>query len=332
MRRVLLVFGGPSAERDVSRMSARAVGAALREAGYEVIEAEVASDGRWPDTARSAIDPFGGAPAVDAVFPLIHGPFGEDGALQGLLEWCRVPYVGSAVEGSAVAMDKAVMKTVFEAAGLPGVAWTLVRRADLVDGREVIDRCEALSDYPLFVKPARLGSSVGVERVEAAADLLAALGRCARYDDRVLVEEGFSGREVECSVLGGPPARASLPGEIVHGRAFYDYEAKYGGLATTRMIVPAELPAPTVAQIQTLALEAFVACDARDLARVDFFVGSDGRIVVNEINTLPGFTDYSMYPVLWQASGVTFPELVRELVERAVARGPRTIVLRAPGG
>ncbi|MCL6595074.1 MAG: D-alanine--D-alanine ligase [Firmicutes bacterium] len=321
--RVLVVFGGPSSEHEVSRMSAQGVGASLAQAGCDVVYAEVDRDGRWR-SGGEYLDPFGaGRPGVDVVFPLIHGPFGEDGSLQGLLEWCGVPYVGSDVVGSAVAIDKAVMKTVLSAAGLPAVRWCLVHRHELADGREVLERCEALGDYPRFVKPARLGSSVAVSKVRSDAELLAALASAARYDERVLVEEGVRARELECAILGGRPPRASAVGEIRHRREFYDYTAKYDAGAGTRLDIPARVEEGVAAQVRALAVAAFEACAARDLARVDFFLTDDGRLLVNEINTLPGFTPYSMYPLLWQASGMSPAELALALVQAAAARGPR---------
>ena len=330
-RRVLVVYGGPSGEHEVSRMSARGVTESLEAAGYEVLRAEVARDGRWLSGAEW-LDPFGGAPGVDVAFPLIHGHYGEDGTLQGLFEWCRVAYVGSGVVGSAVAIDKAVMKTVLIAAGLPTVRWRLVRRQELMDGREVLERCEALGDYPRFVKPARLGSSVAVSKVRDDGELLAALALAARYDDRMVVEEGVRARELECAVLGGRRPRASVVGEIRYRREFYDYTAKYAPDSGTELDIPARLDEGTAAQIRSLALAAFEACDARDLARVDFFLTDDGRVLVNEINTLPGFTPYSMYPRLWQASGLDYADLVAELVEAAAARGPRPMVAPAADG
>lgn len=329
-RTVLLVYGGPSGEHEVSRMSALGVGDALRRAGHEVVEAEVGRDGRWL-SGGERLSPFGPAPSVDVVFPLIHGPFGEDGALQGVLDWARVPYVGSGVGASAVSIDKAFTKTVLEAAGLPGARWCLVRREELKDGREVLDRCESLGDYPLFVKPARLGSSVGVARATSAAELVNALAQAARHDDRLVVEEAIAGRELECGVLGGVRPRASAVGEIRYPGAFYDYEAKYAGRSGTELDVPARLDEGVAAQVKALATLAFEAVDARDLARVDFFLSRDGRLLVNEINTLPGFTPYSMYPRLWEAAGLAYESLVDELVEMAVRRGPRPLP-RAGGG
>jgi D-alanine-D-alanine ligase len=321
--RVLLVYGGPSAEHAVSRASAAGVRAALGAAGYDVLEAEVGEDGRWRSGAEH-LSPFGAAPDVDVVFPLIHGPFGEDGALQGLLEWCRVPYVGSGVYGSAVAMDKAVMKAVLSAAGLPSVRFELVERLDLQDGREVLDRCEALGPYPRFVKPARLGSSVGIGRALDDSALLAALAAAARYDDRLLVEEGVSGRELECGIVSGASGlMTSVVGEIRHTRSFYDYTAKYDPASGTRLVVPAPLDEGATAQVHALAAAAFRALQARDLARVDFFLADDGRLLVNELNTLPGFTPSSMFPLLWQASGVGAADLARTLVESALRRGAR---------
>jgi D-alanine-D-alanine ligase len=317
--RVLVVYGGPSPEHEVSVQSAQSVLKALPKDRYEARGLCVDREG----DARPLAEALGlgvHKPWPDVVFPLIHGPYGEDGTLQGLLEWAGLPYVGSAITGSAVCMDKAVMKSVFARSGLPTVRWELVRRQDLADPRAILDLAEELG-YPVFVKPARQGSSVGVSKVHGPQELLPALGHAAYYDDRLLVEEGVEGRELECAVLGDGRAQASVVGEVHPSREFYDYTAKY--TPGSRLDIPASLEEGVAAQVRELALLAFEACDCRDLARVDFFLSRDGRVLLNEVNTLPGFTAFSMYPRLWEASGLPYPELLSRLVELALARGPR---------
>jgi D-alanine-D-alanine ligase len=256
----------------------------------------------------------------DVVFPLVHGPFGEDGTIQGILEWAGLPYVGSDVAASSVCMDKGVTKAVLNEHGLPVVRSRLMERQALQDPRDALDLGDELG-YPLFVKPASLGSSVGVSKVHAEDELLSALSLAARYDRRILVEEAVSGREIECAVLGDRNAETSVLGEIFPSHEFYDYEAKY--TPGTRIEIPARIDPGTAAEIRSLAQSVFRAVDGRDLARVDFFLSDDGRIYVNEVNSLPGFTEYSMYPQLWRASGLPYPDLLGRLVRLAEARGPR---------
>jgi len=256
------------------------------------------------------------------VFPVMHGPYGEDGSIQGFLEMAGVPYVGAGVLGSALGMDKGVQKTLFAAAGIRVVDHEVVHERDWAeDPRRVEARADDLG-YPLFVKPAGLGSSVGITRVETAEALRGAMEEAFRYGRKAVLERALEGaREIECAVLGNDDPVASIAGEIVpRGHAFYDYEAKYLDEDGAELIIPADLEPEQLEEIQRLAVAAFRAIDAAGMARVDFFIARDGRIFLNEVNTIPGFTSISMYPKLWEASGLTYPDLVDRLVELAIER------------
>ena len=262
------------------------------------------------------------AQSVDVVFPLLHGTYGEDGTVQGLLELANVPYVGSGVLGSAAGMDKDVMKTLFAAAGLPVVPHLLVRRREWERQPAVVrDRVLQTLRLPVFVKPANLGSSVGISKVRDAAGLAEALDLACRYDRRVLVEQGLDCREFECSVLGNDEPQASVIGEIMPSREFYDYQAKYSDDESSELRIPADIDAGLADSLRAMAVTAFQAVDAAGLARVDFFFETrTGKPYVNEINTLPGFTTISMYPKLWEASGISYAQLIDNLVNLAVER------------
>jgi D-alanine-D-alanine ligase len=311
--KVAVLAGGRSSEHDVSLRSGAAVARGLREAGHETIEATIARDGGW-SAAGGVVElvPGGGLLAADAVFPALHGAFGEDGSIQGLLEWLDVPYVGSDVLASAICMDKLTLKRLFAAHGVPQVAFTAV------EGNDWWGRCEQMG-LPLWVKPSRMGSSVGITRVEKLEDLDAAVELALRHDPRVIVEAPAAGREVECSVLGNADPKASLPGEIVANAAWYDFEAKYteGGM---ELRVPAPIGDEAVERVRELAVEVFTLAGCSGLARCDFFVEPDGAVLVNEINTMPGFTDTSVYAKLFEATGIDYPELCDRLVELAVER------------
>ena len=261
---------------------------------------------------------------VDVVFPVLHGPRGEDGTIQGMMELAGMAYVGSGVLGSSVAMDKAMAKTVLGQAGLPQVAWLLIQRREWQSDPDVVrDRIATGIGFPCFVKPANMGSSVGVSKVHGLAELDEAMTVAAHHDRRILIEQGVDVREVEVSVLGNEDPIASVVGEIVPANEFYDYNAKYVDDGS-ELIIPADLPAETVAEIQRVAIEAFRALDLAGLARVDFFVErTTGQVWINEANTIPGFTATSMYPLLWEASGMPLPELVDSLVALAVDRHGR---------
>jgi D-alanine-D-alanine ligase len=325
--RVAVLLGGRSSEHDVSLASARSVIDALDPERYETVAVEIGRDGRWElGTANGSVAetlpvPTSKVPAtlgeVDVVFPVLHGPFGEDGTVQGLLELAGVPYVGAGVLGSALAMDKDVFKAVMRDRGIP-----VTRNITLRQG----EGPENPFDYPAFVKPARLGSSVGISKVHDDDELAAAVALAFEHDEKVLVEEFVDGVEVECGVLGNEQPEASLPGEIeshgFDGADWYDYSAKYaeGGMD---LIVPPRLEQETIARVQELAVQAFVAGECEGMARIDFFVRPDGEVLVNELNTIPGFTATSVYAKLFEASGVPYPELVDRLVQLALERHER---------
>jgi D-alanine-D-alanine ligase len=312
--RVAVLCGGRSSEHDVSLRSGEAVARGLREGGHEALLVTIARDGGWSfHGAPVELTPAGGLQGADVVFPALHGPFGEDGSVQGVLEWLDVPYVGSDVLSSAVCMDKLTLKRLFAQAGLPQVEFVAAGEAGW---RE---RCEALG-LPLWVKPSRLGSSVGISRVAALGEELdAAVELALRHDPRVIVEASAAGREVECSLLGNEEVEPSLPGEVVAHGDWYDYETKYsdGGM---ELIVPAPLAAEQTARLRELAVEAFRLGGCSGLARCDFFVEPDGEILVNEINTMPGFTETSVYAKLWEASELAYPDLCDRLLQLALER------------
>jgi D-alanine-D-alanine ligase len=344
--RVGVLFGGRSGEHEVSLASAASVIRALDPEKYEVVPIGISKEGRWlvgtsaqkmlpevlksgervvlpPDPSAAALVPLNrgsGQPnvAVDVVFPVLHGTFGEDGTVQGLLELAGLPYVGAGVLGSAVGMDKDLQKRLFEQAGLPIVPFLAVRRSEWEKDRAGIrSRIKKKLRFPAFVKPATLGSSVGMTRVRSAKEIGAAMDFAAEFALKIVVERGIRGREIEVSVLGNDDVRASIPGEIVPHRDFYDYTAKYLEEGT-RLIIPAKLTKKQAAQFQDYAVRAFQAIDGTGMARCDFFLEKrTGKIYVNELNTIPGFTSISMYPKLWEASGLSYPQLIDRLIELA---------------
>jgi D-alanine-D-alanine ligase len=331
---VALLFGGRSGEHEVSLRSAASVAGGLR-SRHDVLPVLVDHAGRWWLQESSTPAPEGGqrvfltgspedggalrrlpggevAARPDIYFPVLHGPYGEDGTVQGLLELAAVPYVGSGVAASAAAMDKELMKALFAADGVPQTPHRVLRRADLPHAAEIV----AELGLPLFVKPANLGSSVGVSKVKTAAGLGPALAAALAYDRKAVVEAAVDAREIEVSVLGNDDARASLPGEILPDREFYDYDSKYSAESRTELRIPAPLDPPAVDEVRALAVRAFRAVDACGYARVDFLLEREsGRALVNEINTIPGFTSISMFPKLWEASGVPYADLLARLVE-----------------
>jgi D-alanine-D-alanine ligase len=311
--KVAVLKGGRSSEHDVSLRSGAAVAAGLREAGHDVLEVLIERDGRWiSDGAEVEVVPAHGLLGADAAFPVLHGPFGEDGSVQGALECFGIPYVGPDVLASAVSMDKLTFKRVLLAHGIPQVDFCEVG----VDGWH-----EQAGDLglPLWVKPSRLGSSVGITKVETLADLDAAVAEAGRHDPRVIVEASASGREVECSVMGNDDPQTSLPGEIVAHADWYDYEAKYaeGGM---ELVVPAPVGEVVLAQVRELAARVYQAVGCSGMARCDFFVTDADQVLVNELNTIPGFTDTSVFAKLFEATGVPYPELCDRLVKLAVER------------
>lgn len=358
--RVGVLFGGRSGEHEISLRSARSILKAIDRKKYEVVELGISKEGRWlrsgaaqallGDAAvmedageaglsivTAAAEPGAGT-GLDVVFPVLHGTFGEDGTVQGLFELADVAYVGSGVLGSAAAMDKDAMKRMFLAAGLPLTPHvTLLRSEWKADAKKCVRAIEKALAYPVFVKPANLGSSVGISKVKARAELAAAMDLAAGFDRKIVVEQGVGGpgvkpRELEVAVLGNDAPEASVVGEIVPAKEFYDYEAKYelSGPDESVSIIPAKLTVAEAKKIREMAVEAFKACDCAGLARVDFLMApavkdkrgkvKPAEIVLNEVNTMPGFTSISMYPKLWEASGLAYPRLIDRLIELGVER------------
>ena len=354
--RVGLLFGGRSGEHEVSISSARAIANALsadqNTGKYELLPFYIQKDGCWlagqvpqqvlesgiallPSQSTPDQNPTSNAqisrwqsPAqvaeVDVWFPILHGPNGEDGTVQGLLKLMQVPFVGSGVLGSALGMDKIAMKTAFAQAGLPQVKYIALNRSQVWSNPcvfpKLCDQIEADLGYPCFVKPANLGSSVGISKVRSRTQLEAALDNAASYDRRLIVEASVVARELECAVLGNDHPKASVVGELTYQSDFYDYETKYTE-GQADILIPASVPDAIASVIQEMALQAFAVVDAAGLARVDFFyVEATGEVLINEINTLPGFTATSMYPQLWAKSGISFPELVEKLIQLALER------------
>jgi D-alanine-D-alanine ligase len=336
--RTLLLFGGRSAEHEVSILSARSVAKAAPKERIEIVPMCVARDGRFVTPERSAkildgndksdagdadfsMESWSRTAGIDCVFPLIHGTGGEDGTLQGYLELLSLPYAGSGVTASAIGMDKGHMKYAFAAAKLPLVEFVQVHEHDWHNERERILRAvnNALR-LPYFVKPANGGSSVGVTKVKNDQDLGAAIEKAFRFDDKALVERGIDAREIEVAVLGNDDPQASLPGEIIAGREFYDYEDKYVD-DKTQLVIPATLPKEKIEEFRRLAVAAFKAIGAAGFARVDFFLErGKNRLYLNEINTIPGFTNISMYPKLWEATELRYPRLIERIIELGIER------------
>jgi D-alanine-D-alanine ligase len=349
----MVIFGGRSGEHEVSLVSARAIADALRESGrYEVLPVGITREGRWISSGdpmrelESRARELAGSPrtgfsksatelaptseklpaflidAADVVFPILHGPYGEDGTIQGMLELAGVPYVGSSVLASAAGMDKVTMKKIFSFHGLPQVEWLGLTRKEWESvWRSQVRKIEFSLGYPCFVKPSNLGSSVGISKATNAEELRAALDTAAELDRRLIVEQGVDAREIEVSVLGNEEAIVSVPGEIVVAEhEFYDYEAKYteGGM---QLHAPAQIPGGQAMDLQRIARAAYNAIDAAGMARVDFFLERDtGRLLLNEINTIPGFTPTSVYPKLWAASGLPYEQLLDRLIQLALER------------
>ncbi|MGE4272892.1 MAG: D-alanine--D-alanine ligase [Desulfitobacterium sp.] len=347
-QRIVLLFGGQSGEHEVSLNSATSVLKAIDSEKYEVQTIGITKSGQWHwgvnpvdwqrDSTIQGIqvnlihDPsnphfiaLDGSPLphqgkFDFIFPVLHGPFGEDGTIQGLFEMANVPYAGSGVLGSALGMDKDRMKAVFSEAGLPQAPYLTILRETLHNNMEkALKNIEESLGYPCFVKPANLGSSVGISKASNPEELVKALKLAAEYDRKIVVEKNIVGREIELSVLGNDEAQASVPGEILPSKDFYDYEAKYIDTGS-RLVIPAELDPLVVSGLQEKAVQAFHAVEACGLSRVDFFVTKDNQIYINEINTMPGFTEISMYPKLWEASGIPYSDLITRLIELGFER------------
>jgi D-alanine-D-alanine ligase len=349
-----VIFGGRSGEHEVSLMSAKSVLGALDPARYIVTQIGISHEGAWltgPDVLGALLDnrveqlthaallPDPVYPGLrlirdsqhgeklellqklDVIFPVLHGTFGEDGTLQGLLEMADLAYVGAGVLGSALGMDKGVFRDVMAANGIPVLEQAVILRSELKKTPEAaLNRAESVARYPLFVKPANLGSSVGITKVRSRSDLLEGLMEAARYDRRILVQRGINAREIEVSVLGNDLPEASVPGEVIPSREFYSYESKYID-GTSQLIIPAPISAKTAERARRLALKAYKAIDCSGLARVDFLLDKDtSNLFLNEINTMPGFTEISMYPKLWDITGLPYPELINRLVDLALER------------
>jgi len=352
--RVGVIFGGRSGEHEVSLMSAQSVLEALDPARYIVAQIGITHDGAWltgsnvlqamldnnlqdltpatilPDPSRSGLSSIRNTPKgqilellteLDVVFPVLHGTFGEDGALQGLLELADIAYVGAGVLGSSLGMDKGIFRDVMAANGIPVLENVVILRSEFKANPEAaLNRAEAVSVYPLFVKPANLGSSVGITKVRSRADLYEGVMDAARYDRRVLVQRAVNAREIEVSVLGNDKPEASVPGEIIPSREFYSYESKYID-GTSQLIIPAPINVKTAERVRRLALKAYKAVDCAGLARVDFLLDKDtSNVYLSEINTMPGFTQISMYPKLWTISGLPYPALIDRLIDLALER------------
>ncbi len=353
--RIGVIFGGRSGEHEISLLSARSILSAMSPDEFEVYQIGITHGGKWvvgddllsqfesgsllteqteatflPDPSRGGLYTFGGSnheefiklfAELDVVFPVLHGTYGEDGTIQGLLELAEFAYVGAGVLGSSVGMDKGVFRDVMKANGIPQVETIVVLRREIEGSIEqVIRKAEALSSYPIFTKPANLGSSVGVTKCRNRSDLMEGLMDAAQYDRRILIERGVYAREIEVSVLGNDDPIASVPGEIVPSADFYSYEAKYID-DRSELLIPAPVPFEISEQIRDYAVRAYLAVDCAGMARVDFLLDRDsGDLYLNEINTIPGFTKISMYPKLWEASGLSFEDLVKKLIELALER------------
>jgi D-alanine-D-alanine ligase len=346
-----LIFGGRSGEHEVSLMSARSVMDAIDTDRYQVLQIGITKEGHWrfgPDVLQafaegdyqvgervtilpepgsgglflwSPDEPLSLASTLEVVFPVLHGTFGEDGTVQGLLELADIAYVGAGVLASSVAMDKGLFKRIMQAHHIPVLDWTVLQGALIDhDTDEAIRLAEAVGEYPLFIKPANMGSSVGVSKATNRSDLMEGMLEARQFDRRIVVEQGIGAREIEVSVIGNENPQASIPGEVVPGADFYSYQAKYID-DTSELLIPAPLDPETAEEIRRLAVEAYAAIDGAGFARVDFLLEkSTDKVYMNEINTIPGFTKISMFPKLWEASGLDYPSLVQELIDLATAR------------
>ncbi|MDR1868210.1 MAG: D-alanine--D-alanine ligase [Treponema sp.] len=350
MKKIGIICGGKSAEHEVSLQSARNIFEALNREIYEPILIGIDKNGQWhlndapwlleqseqytgdlvtliPQHAGTLIQPktFKDEQTVDVIFPILHGPFGEDGTVQGLLKLADIPFVGTSVLGSAISMDKDVMKRLLHEADIPiGKFFVLYAHQRIPSFSDTVEKLA----LPFFVKPANMGSSVGVSKVHEEREYLSAVSKALCYDSKVLLEECIVGREIECAILGNEAPQASLPGEILCSHEFYSYEAKYRDEHGAVLAIPADLDASTVTAVQELALKTFQTLCCEGLARVDFFIKPDGAIIVNEINTMPGFTTMSMYPKLWEASGISYSDLIHRLINLAIERYTREKTLK----
>jgi D-alanine-D-alanine ligase len=311
--RVAILFGGRSGEHEISLRSAESIMKAMDRSKYEVLEYFISKEGKWKP--KPILPEPGAHPEIDVVFPVLHGTFGEDGTVQGLLELADLPYVGAGVLASSLSMDKELMKRVCHERGLPVVEYVTLLRGSL-DTTEVMSRLP----FPMFVKPANLGSSVGISKARDRAGLEKALALAAEYDRKIIVERGIEGREFECSVLGNQEPEASIPCEVLPSREFYDYEDKYL-LDQAKTQLPADLPPAKMAELRRLAVECYRTVECEGMARVDFLLErATDQLYINEINTIPGFTSISMYPKMWEYTGLAYPKLIDRLIELALER------------
>ncbi|APS00343.1 D-alanine--D-alanine ligase family protein [Pajaroellobacter abortibovis] len=363
--RVGVLFGGQSAEHEISILSARNIVAALDQDRFESVLIGISKEGQWLLASETMLLGAGGVlrfarlhnhvpmmiqphaahqiflveqekyqerlvSAIDVIFPVLHGPMGEDGTVQGLLEMIGIPYVGSGVLGSAIGMDKDVMKRLLSQAGIPTTSFRTLHAHDFKRDPVSVSYKAIEVGFPLFIKPANSGSSIGIRRVKSQQELQEALEHAFLYDHKVLAEAAISGREIECSVLGGNVPVASLPGELIikHPDGFYSYHAKYVDETGALLQIPAQLEADQIHRIQTTAIEAFRVLECDGMARVDFFLQADGSLLLNEINTIPGFTNISMYPKLWEATGLPQQQLITRLIDLALERHQKRKALR----
>ena len=317
--RVALIYGGRSGEHEISHRSAESIARGLDPAKYELIHYTISREGKW--TPGPILPEPGAHPDIDVAFPILHGTFGEDGTVQGLLELADLPYVGAGVMGSSISMDKEMMKRVCHERGLPVVEYVSFTRDSIL-------ATAVPFDFPVFVKPANLGSSVGISKAHNALELEVALKTAAEYDRKILAERGIIGREFECSVLGNEHPEAATPCEILPSKEFYDYEDKYL-LNQARTELPANLPPATLDEIRRLAVECYLAVGCEGMGRVDFLLESaTGKLYINEINTIPGFTSISMYPKMWEHAGLAYPKLLDRLIELALERHKAKLATR----
>lgn len=345
-KRIGLLYGGKSAEHEVSLSTARAVTQALNFSEYDVFPIYITQEGEWrkgkqllapietieqlqfentanqslPNNISSFLPSQSGEKSLDVIFPLLHGPNGEDGTVQGLLEVLNLPYVGNGVLASSAGMDKVVMKQLFTIAGLKQVPYVHFIRREWQNNQSFwLVKIEKELEWPLFVKPANLGSSVGISKASNQQELIEAVDLALKYDRKIVIEQGITAREIEMGVLGNDTPKCSVPGEIKPLKAFYDYQAKYKD-GNTAMIIPAEVSTEVEATLQDHAIKAFKVLDCSGLVRADFFVTDKNEVLINEVNTLPGFTPFSMFPLLWQHTGVNYAELIDQLIELAIKR------------
>lgn len=337
---VAIIFGGKSVEHEISIMSAKNIVEALDPKKYQVVLVGISKEGEWflhnnprltfdlkllklPDSEHSVqltksqiVSNKGLSKKIDVVFPVLHGVNGEDGTIQGLLQLADVPFVGAGVLGSAIGMDKDVTKRLLRDAGIPVVKFLTVRKNDKISFEEA----EKSLGLPMFVKPANAGSSVGISKVKNRSQFDKAIEEAFAFDNKILIEQGIDCRELECAVLGNENPKASIPGEVITSHEFYSYEAKYFDENGARTEIPAKLPQNIIDKVQKMAIDAFKALGCEGMARVDFFLDKKGKLYISEINTIPGFTNISMYPKLWEASGLPYAKLIDELIELAIQR------------